>query len=186
MEKKMNRIMIFIDAEYAVQKMKEIRGKKRPVRRKDIKWKNLIRWITGRRTLVRCCYYSSEFSKDENPQTFNDQHEYFKNLKIEIPYFQVKLGRLVHVSGGWIQKGVDVKISLDMFSKAVGNQYDTAALVTGDSDFVEVIGEVREHYGKHVELYTFDNSIHEALMLAPDRHAIITSQIGDRFKFWEE
>lgn len=182
----MERIMIFIDAEYVVQKMRDLRGLKKPVRRKDINWGNIIRWVVGRRKLIRSYYYSAAFSKDENPQTFQEQHEYLANLKSSIPYFEIKLGRLVHVNSGWVQKGVDVKISLDMFSKAVKDNYDTVALISGDSDFTEVIMEIKERFGKHVELYTFDKAIHEALKLAPDYHAIINASLGRKFRFWDE
>ena len=180
----MNRIMIFIDAEYVVQKFKDFSRKRKSIRRKDINWKNIVNWIVGKRELVRCYYYSSEFSKEENPKTYQEQQEYLKNLKLAIPYFEVRLGRLVYVNQGWVQKGVDVKMALDMFSKAVADQYDVVALVSGDADFTAVIAEIKERYGKHVELYTFDRLIYEDLKLAPDKHILVGPQTASREHFW--
>ena len=181
----MDRLMIFLDAEYIVQKFRDLKGARKGIRRRDIRWDNLVKWITGRDKLIRCYYYSSEFSKDENQQTYNEQQEFFQHMKNLIPYFDIRLGRLVHVNSGWVQKGVDVKIALDMYSKAASNHYDIAALVTGDSDFVDVITEVKERYGKHIELYTFDRTIHDALRMAPDKHIIINAQVGRKHNFWE-
>lgn len=177
------RIMIFLDAEYVVQKMREIQHKK-TIGRKSINWQNIINWITDNRRLIRCYYYSAEFNKVENEKTYQEQHDYLKDLKLSIPYFEIKLGRLVKVNQGWVQKGLDVKIALDMFAKAVLDQYDVAALVSGDSDFIDVIKEVKERYGKHVELYTFDRSIHEALRLTPDEHLIIDRAAARRGRFF--
>jgi len=181
----LERIMIFIDAEYVVQKVREI-GARKNIGRKDIEWKNIIKWIVGSRHLVRSYYYSAELSKEENAKTFHEQQEHLGKLKMNIPYFEVRLGRLVRVYHDWVQKGLDVKIAVDMFSKAVTNQYDVAALVSGDSDFVEVIGEIKEMYGKHVELFTFDMAINDSLKFAPDRHFIIDAQSARKFHFWPE
>ncbi|MCM8786597.1 MAG: NYN domain-containing protein [Candidatus Omnitrophica bacterium] len=180
----MERLMIFIDAEYVIQKIKDFGDSRTHIRLKDIQWNNLIQWIINKRKLIRCYYYSAQLSEQENPKTYQEQKEYLKELKIKIPYFEVKLGRLVYINNIWIQKGLDIKIALDMFSKAVTNQYDVAALVSGDSDFVEVIYEIKERYGKCVELYTFDYAIHDSLKLCADKHIVINDQIAKLHRFW--
>ena len=122
--------MIFIDAEYVVSKMRDLLGKKKPIKRTDINWKNIIQWITGKRQLIRAYYYSSRLNKEENSQTYQEQQEYLRHLKLSIPYFEIKLGRVVRIQGGWVQKGIDVIIALDMFLIAVKNHYDTFACVS--------------------------------------------------------
>lgn len=178
------RVMIFIDAEYVIQNLRDMKGMRNSVRLKNIQWNNIINWIVNERELVRCNYYSAELSKEENKQTYKDQHDYLVDLKTKIPYLQLKLGRLVKYGKVWVQKGIDIKIATDLLTKAFNDHYDVAALVTGDSDFAELISDVKERYGKHVELYTFNRSVQEALKIAPDKHTVIDTKLGLKYKFW--
>ena len=62
------------------------------------------------------------------------------------------------VSGGAIEKKVDIKIAIDIISLAYENAYDTAVLVSGDGDFVPVVKMVKE-LDKHLEVWAFRYSL---------------------------
>ena len=54
------------------------------------------------------------------------------------------------------EKGVDVKLAIDMLIKAYKDHYDVAILISGDGDFAQVVQEVKDR-AKHVELCVFTN-----------------------------
>ena len=47
------------------------------------------------------------------------------------------------------QKGVDIKIAIDMMGKAQRNEYDCAVVVSGDGDFVG-LEQLLKEAGRHV------------------------------------
>jgi len=57
------------------------------------------------------------------------------------------------------QKGVDVLLAVDMIKFAANNAYDTAILVSGDSDLASAVDLVKT-MGKHVEVVYFDQCYH--------------------------
>ncbi len=69
----------------------------------------------------------------------------------DVPYLTKKLGRLEKRGDTWVEKGVDVRIAVDMLSMAIKNLYATAILISGDGDFASVIEAVKD-LGKHVEV----------------------------------
>jgi len=56
------------------------------------------------------------------------------------------------------QKGVDMKIGLDIASLSLKNQVDIIVLVTGDSDFIPALKFARRE-GKQVFVYTLGHSV---------------------------
>ncbi|MGB9804980.1 NYN domain-containing protein [Desulfofundulus sp.] len=72
-------------------------------------------------------------------------------------------------------KGVDIKLAVDMLSKAIKNHYDVAILVSGDADFVEVVQEVKD-LGKHVELAAFPQQPCYHLKKYADRFILLDEQ----------
>lgn len=70
--------------------------------------------------------------------------------------------------GTFRQKGVDTLIALDMLSKAYENHYDSAILVAGDDDFLDVVHAVK-NAGKKVYGAFFEKHISQDLKDSFDR-----------------
>ena len=109
-----------------------------------------------------------------------EQEKYVKKIKV-LQLFDVRLGRLVlSVTGGienrknWVfrQKGVDSQIVLDMITKAFEGQYNTAVLLAGDSDFIEIVNAVK-HLGPNVMGAYFEKHINEELENSFDKKIVL-------------
>jgi uncharacterized LabA/DUF88 family protein len=55
-----------------------------------------------------------------------------------------------------VEKGIDVAIAVESLTLAYENAYDTALLVSGDGDYVELV-EALKRKGKRVECAMFRN-----------------------------
>ena len=119
--------------------------------------------LVNGRELVRTYYYNVPINQIDDPTRYQSQQRFFSRLD-RIPYFETILGRLsprerIHKCPNCQhehrivvhnEKGVDVKIAVDMLSMATKNLFDIAILVSGDGDFDKAIKEVKD-LGKHVE-----------------------------------
>jgi uncharacterized LabA/DUF88 family protein len=125
--------------------------------RSDIDLGKFCDKLVDKRRLVRIYYYNVEVGQREEPERFKDQKVFFDSVEA-IPYTELRLGRLVYTSA-WpntppYEKGVDVMLATDMLTHCFKNNYDTAILVAGDSDFVGALQAVKDN-GKHVEVALF-------------------------------
>lgn len=115
------------------------------------------------RSLVRTYYYTVVLPPDADPAAIKGQQGFLNALK-KMPYLEPRFGKLVkredecqscHAKHErWQEKGVDMRIGVDMLSLASKNNYDVAVLVSGDGDLREAVQAVKE-LGKHVEVATF-------------------------------
>jgi uncharacterized LabA/DUF88 family protein len=88
-----------------------------------------------------------------------EQNEYHARIKSH--GIQVVLSRLKpsgnHGEGKLKQKGVDVRLAVDMITKAYQNHYDYAILLAEDDDFLDVVRAVKDNTGKRVlGIYFYD------------------------------
>lgn len=128
--------------------------------RTDIDIGRFAQWLVGTRQHLRTYYYNCRLPPDA-PQEQRDQEERFYAALARAPYLEVRLGRhsfkefrcpeCGQTSKRYVEKGVDMRIGVDMLSLASRDVIDVAVLVSGDGDLAEAIVAVKE-LGKHVEL----------------------------------
>lgn len=104
-------------------------------------------------------------------------------LQAEVPRFQLRLGRLQRVpesGGGWkfIQKKVDVLLTVDLVRLACERQIQRAVLIAGDSDFVPAI-QIARDAGTIVQLYHGERPRphFELLQACDDRYVVNEAMI---------
>ena len=157
------RVGIFIDGSNFYHALK---GK---FSRATVDFAKLAELLVGDRQLVRIYYYSAPYPQSHAKA--RDQQRFFTNLR-RTPYLELRLGTLQPKAGTYIQKGVDVQLAVNMIDFAYHNTYDTAVLVSGDSDFACAVQFVK-NMGKHVELAAVEGQSCFQLCAACDKTIIL-------------
>jgi len=139
--------------------------------RADIDFYALARKLCGTRDYIRTYYYNAPLDQTADPRAYAAQQKFFDALHAT-PYVTLKLGRLVKRSGIYVEKGIDIKIAVDMIGLALKNAYDTAILVSGDGDFADAVEAVKD-LGKHVENACPKKSLARHLQQACDKVTIL-------------
>ena len=147
----MVRVMVFVDGSNLYHSLREDYG------RTDLDFTSLGPTLCGTdRELVRVYYYNARVDQSKEPQRYADQQRFFDRMR-RIPKLEVKLGALVYRNFPKerpIEKGIDVRIATDMVMHAVRGNYDTAILVSGDTDFTDALQAVKD-LGRNVEVALF-------------------------------
>lgn len=118
--------------------------------------KELVEQLIGKRPLMRVYYYNAPLTNDYESDLREGQQRFFESLS-RIPYVTVRLGRLHRrQDGSLVEKGIDVALAVESLSLAFNDTYDTALIVSGDGDYIELVEAIKRH-GKHVESAMFRN-----------------------------
>lgn len=144
------RVALFIDGSNLYNGMRENLSNTR------VNLQALIKQLLGSRELFRTYYYNAPLTDDYDTDLREGQQRFFESLR-RIPYVTVRLGRLHRRhDGSLVEKGIDVAIAVESLSLAFEDAYDTAILVSGDSDYIELVEAVKRK-GKHIECAMFRN-----------------------------
>ncbi|RMH80552.1 MAG: NYN domain-containing protein [Acidobacteria bacterium] len=153
-----------------------------------IDYQRLIEFLREDRRLIRAYFYGAvPHEKDVKKNTpewesLIRQKRFLEELSLQ--GIKVKLAHLRRLpSGEYVEKEVDIMLATDMLSMAYMEVYDTAVLVSGDSDFSYTVEEV-QRIGKRVENATFKRTSSYHLRKVCDRFILLDDYM-DRFTIRE-
>lgn len=165
-----NRVAIYIDGSNLYYKLRDVGI----VNITNFDYRGFADWLGRTRPIASYRYYvgvvRAEPGNKKGQELRRNQQRLFSHL--EKQGFVVKRGEIMKSGGEYHEKGVDVKIAVDLLVGAYDNLYDEAILVSSDTDLVPAIKKVR-HLGKNVEYVGFSHKP----SLALQRYATLSRSV---------
>ena len=179
---KKERVAVYIDGSnfYGYLKDKEIvfpKGTK-------FDFKKFVNFLVGgKRGLVSKRYYTGVFRNldrsDKSKSLVSGQQKFFSNL--ENDDFIIKRGRIMPIDKVYKEKGTDVKIAVDLIVGAVDDLYDTAILVSSDTDLIPAVRYVK-YKKKKLEYVGFAHSPSLGIQKYADLSRLLLPEDIEKFK----
>lgn len=149
------RVAIFIDGSNLYHKLKELHIPNTV----EFNYGGLCKKLARDREIISCRYYVGAIRAKDNDKKGQslraNQLKLFNNLMAQ--GFVIKKGNFLFNGGGYHEKGVDVKLAVDLLVGAYDNIWDTAIIISSDSDLNPAIKKVK-HLKKNVEYIGFSHN----------------------------
>lgn len=147
--------IVFIDGNNFYFKLKELTSNEScRVDLLSFDYQNFAKWLVATDTLTQVRYYIGAVrrkngkDKDKSERLYANQQKLLSKLDRE--QVSISLGVLIqHPDKTYHEKGVDVKLAVEMIRLARINEYDVAYLLSSDTDLVAAVQEVQA-FGKQV------------------------------------
>ncbi len=114
---------------------------------------------TSQQTYQGVNYFTARISgpgpKHDRQKTLLEAYETLTDCKVHFGIYQSNISTCKTCGAKWIQaseKMTDVNIAVEMLSAAAQNEFDTALLVSADSDLAPAVQKTIQLYGKRVVL----------------------------------
>ncbi len=147
--KPQNRVIVFIDGNNFYFKLKGMTSE-RPEAFKllDFNYQSFARSLAKDNKLIEIRYYVGAIKRQGGPSREKSEKLYANQQKLIAKLQQQKipvvLGNLIqHPDKSFHEKGVDVRVAVEMIRFAREDKYDIAYLLSSDTDLVPAVEEVR-------------------------------------------
>lgn len=122
------------------------------IKNHDVIKKEVIEHVNSIKKIFEETKKSNIKAIEQQQKNAEGQKNFFKYIKENLPFTELRTTPLVTRQGFIRQKGVDAKFSTDLLQLAQSNAFDVAILMTGDADLKETIKLIRGRHGKLVFL----------------------------------
>jgi len=140
-------------------------------------------FLTGNRKCISKRYYTGIFRNVDNSakskELVKGQQKFLSEL--EKDGFVIKRGRIMYDKGKTREKGTDVKIAADLIIGAVDDLYDTAILVSSDTDLIPAIKYIR-YKKKKLEYIGFSHAPSFGIQKFANFSRLLLPEDIERFK----
>ena len=171
---KTKRVAVYIDGSNLYYKLKEL----------DIKnityfeYGKLAEWLAREdgSVVAKRYYIGAVRAKGGDKKAVRmqeNQVRLFNHLRSKSEGFSVQRGYLMKNDGVYHEKGVDVKIAVDLLVGAYENLYDTAVLISSDTDLIPAIEKVKQ-LGKDIEYIGFSHKPSHGLIRSATETRLLT------------
>jgi len=116
---------------------------------------------------------------EKSKQIVEGQQKFLSEIEKE--GFAIKRGRLMYDKGRIREKGTDVKIAVDLVIGAVDNLYDSAVLVSSDTDLIPAIKYVK-YRKKKLEYVGFAHAPSLGIQKYADLSRLLLPEDIEKFK----
>lgn len=148
------RVAIFIDGSNLYFKLKTSNIKN--ILRFD--YRQLSKWLAINRKIVYAGYYvgvvRAKVDDKKGQKLRRGQINLFNFLRSKSQQFVIRKGYLMDNDGVYHEKGVDVQLAVDILIGAYENTYDTAIIISSDTDLIPAIEKAKK-LGKEIEYIGF-------------------------------
>jgi uncharacterized LabA/DUF88 family protein len=168
----MKRVAVFIDGSNFYNGLRDNVG------RMDVDFQQFGKVLSAKTggELLRIYYYNAKVDPEFDPDNYEKQQRFITHLA-HTQYLTLRLGKLVYyqVRGEdstrkhyAVEKGLDVKLAIDLVRLAVNRACEVAIIVSGDKDLAEVV-EYGKEMGLEVVSAFFPRGLSEQLATKADR-----------------
>lgn len=176
------KVAVFIDGGNFYFKLKSLKTKR--LKATGFDYRAFAKWLAGQRPIAIRNYYIGVVQAeagDEKAERLRDkQQELFDHLTSKQQKFNVIHGYLMNTQGTHEEKGVDVRIAVDLLVGAYEHQYDTAILVSSDTDLLPALKQIKK-LGRRVEHVGFAHQPSYALQKQADHSRSLTKADIEQF-----